>query len=388
MKKTSAILAIILFVMAGGIGCKPSNTQSDDLITVDVTKNYPDKELILQDFMDVEYIALETSDEFLTQGIVEAIGKEFILVRNLSDGDIFIFDRAGKGLRKINRFGQSGEEYSQVNEIILDEDNNEMFVKDYPARKILVYDLYGNFKRSFKFIDTSYYDFTFNYDQNHLISYRNYLPVMDNERPEHFIISKQDGSIIREIQIPFKEIKTPTVREEDLTITPGFYLTIPCQGNWGLVNPSSDTVYTYLPDGNLIPFIVRTPSIHSMDTEVFLFLSMLTDRYCFMYTMKKEVDFTTFKGFPTTDLVYDKQENALFKYTIYNDDFSDKRQMSLNLNPLNHEIATCQALEAYQLVEAYEKGQLKGELKEIAATLDEESNSVIMLVKHKRDINN
>ena len=207
---------------------------------------------------------------------------------------------------------------------------------------------------------------------------------MDNERPEHFIISKQDGSIIREIQIPFKEIKTPTVREEDLTITPGFYLTIPCQGNWGLVNPSSDTVYTYLPDGNLIPFIVRTPSIHSMDTEVFLFLSMLTDRYCFMYTMKKEVDFTTFKGFPTTDLVYDKQENALFKYTIYNDDFSDKRQMSLNLNPLNHEIATCQALEAYQLVEAYEKGQLKGELKEIAATLEEESNPVIMLIKHKK----
>ena len=33
---------------------------TNELITVDVTKNYPEKELTLQDFMDVEYIPLET----------------------------------------------------------------------------------------------------------------------------------------------------------------------------------------------------------------------------------------------------------------------------------------------------------------------------------------
>jgi len=37
-----------------------------------------------------------------------------------------------------------------------------------------------------------------------------------------------------------------------------------------------------------------------------------------------------------------------------------------------------------QLVEAHKKGLLKGKLKEIAATLDEEDNPVIMLVKHKK----
>jgi len=41
-------------------------------------------------------------------------------------------------------------------------------------------------------------------------------------------------------------------------------------------------------------------------------------------------------------------------------------------------------LKAHELVEAYEKGQLKGKLKEIAATLDEESNPVIMLAKYKK----
>lgn len=51
--------------------------------------------------MNVEYVALETTDEFLTQGLVQDVGKEYLLVTNRNnDGDIFIFDRqTGKGLK-------------------------------------------------------------------------------------------------------------------------------------------------------------------------------------------------------------------------------------------------------------------------------------------------
>jgi len=62
MKIQIIALAIILFIRAGIGGCNQSNTQ-DVLITVDVTASYPEKELILQDFMDVEYIPLETNDD-------------------------------------------------------------------------------------------------------------------------------------------------------------------------------------------------------------------------------------------------------------------------------------------------------------------------------------
>jgi len=107
--------------MAGLGGCKHSDTQqTDDLITVDVTKSYPKKELIIQDLMDVEYIALETNDEFVTSANIQAIGKEVIILTNTRrDGDIFIFDRKGKGLRKINRYGQAGNEYTNIQQIIL-----------------------------------------------------------------------------------------------------------------------------------------------------------------------------------------------------------------------------------------------------------------------------
>jgi hypothetical protein len=48
-------------------------------ITVNVNENYPEKEIVLQDFMDVEYIPLETTDEFITQGAVLSIGDKYIL---------------------------------------------------------------------------------------------------------------------------------------------------------------------------------------------------------------------------------------------------------------------------------------------------------------------
>ena len=78
-----------------------------DIVTVDISQNYPKKELVLQDFMDVEYIPLETNDEFITQGDVMAIDNKYIVVKNWNnDGDIFLFDRkTGKGVREVESSG-------------------------------------------------------------------------------------------------------------------------------------------------------------------------------------------------------------------------------------------------------------------------------------------
>ena len=149
MRKLTTNAVAMLLALVGCMGCGNRSASSvDNLIRVDVMADYPEKELILQDLMDVEYIALETTDDFITKGAVKAIGKDIMLVTNRgSDGDILVFDKNGKGLRKINRLGQSGEEYTQLTGLVLDEDNDEIFVKDNPARKIGVYDLLGNYKR-------------------------------------------------------------------------------------------------------------------------------------------------------------------------------------------------------------------------------------------------
>jgi hypothetical protein len=394
MNRSSSIIVIILLlaVMAESKGQRQAG--GGDIITVDVTKSYPSKkELILQDFMDVEYIALETNDDFLNQGIVMDIGKKIILVKNLiNDGDIFVYDRHGKALRKINCKGhQISREYTNILGITLDEDNNEMFVNDYSTRRILVYDLYGKFKRSFKHRESDenpYYTSIFNYDRDNLICYD-----QNNEVSRTFvIISKKNGSITKEIKIPFIKKHIPLLlRSKNGTqytvVSPSLLKTIiPFKGNWTLVELSSDTVYTFSPDDyNLRPFLVRTPSIQSIDPKVFLLVSFFSDRYYFMETIKYVYDWNTRTGLPRTPFMYDKQEKAFSGYTVYNGDYIAKKEILMNaFRPVNHGIESLQRLEAYQLVEAYEKGQLKGRLKEIAAELDEDDNPVIMLIKHKK----
>lgn len=54
------------------------------------------------------------------------------------------------------------------------------------------------------------------------------------------------------------------------------------------------------------------------------------------------------------------------------------------LRPLDGKIAAWDELEAADLLESLEKDELKGELKEIAEGLTEDSNPVIMLVKPKK----
>ena len=395
MKRTNAIWTIALLIMTGLAGCKQSATQSDDLITVDVTKNYSKKDLILQDFMDVEYIALETNDEFLTQGFVLDIGKDIIIVKNrVNSGDIFIFDRKGKAIKKINRLGQGGQEYTYILGVTLDEDNGEIFVNDHYVNKLLVYDLDGNFKRSFNHKEGSMYDRIYNFDRENLICHDG---SFDNDgvgnKQSFTVISKQDGSIIKEIQIPYEKQKSTILTAIDeaqgmvYSAGPRNQELILYNSSSILVEPSSDTIYRFQSDYSMIPFFVRTPSIQSMDPEIFLFPGVLTDRYYFLQTVKKEFNFETSIGFPITDLMYDKQEKSIFEYIVYNDDYSNKKTVNLGHEIFfvnSNEVAFLQKLEAHELIEDYENGKLKGKLKELAATLDEESNPVIMLIKHKK----
>ena len=74
----------------------------------------------------------------------------------------------------------------------------------------------------------------------------------------------------RKITIPSKEQKTLVIfGDNDQKVIPTFFATTATSDNWILMNLSSDTLYSYSPNGHIKPFIVRTPSIYSMDTEIF-----------------------------------------------------------------------------------------------------------------------
>ena len=81
--------------------------------------------------------------------------------------------------------------------------------------------------------------------------------------------------------------------------------------------------------------------------------------------------------------MYDMKENIIYEYSLYNADYVHKEFVSLGYGGIafiNKEIAFVKTLEAPDLVDAYKNGNLKG----IAASLDEESNPVLMIAKYKQ----
>lgn len=397
MRIVSLFICILLIT-----GCKKEERSVDNLIKVDVLEtSYPEKELFLQDFMEVEYIPLETNDTFLTHGFVQDVGEKYIIVKNRkNDGDIFIYDRSGKALRKFNRKGQGGEEYINILGIALDESHEEIFVNSHHSQRILVYDLFGNYKRTLKYKATkgslasdplkaeisSFYSDIFNYDKDHLICYD-----ILNSRYPFVLMSKNDGSITKYINIPFDEKRMAIAMRKDEnsglveSVSSGYYRTIlSFRKEWFLLEFSSDTIYQLQPNYCLSPVFVRTPPVDSMSPEIFLMIRLLSDRYIFMETVKNEYDFEKNKGFSRKFFLYDKEQDEFFNYRVYNSDYSSKKEIYMNvLRPIGGEIGAWQEIDASSLLESLEKGELKGKLENIARTLDEDSNPVIMLTKNK-----
>lgn len=379
-----AFVYVILLVLIGCGGNKPG---TDNLITVDVTANYPEKNLTLQDFMDVEYIPLETTDEFIIKGKVADVGKDILILTNMRQGEILIFDRStGKGLKKINRRGQGPEEYILPFNVHLNKEENEIFVNDGPSSKIQVYDLEGNYKKTIFYKKGALVTNLYDYDDRHFLSQNVYAPENESSTSTFFLLSKEDGSWT-DIEVPYRKRISPVimkrVADRVYASVPGNSFISSYQDNWILSEPSADTIYAHRPNGDLRPFLVRTPSVQTMTPEVFLFPGILTDRYYFMQTVKKECDFEKETDMPKVDLVYDKQEKKTYSSTVYNADF-DQRKEDMSACTLNEDIAFSIQLEAAELLEANGKGRLKGKLKEVAAGLNEEDNPVIMLVKLKK----
>ena len=212
---SALLVASLLFGCGNG-----KQKESDGLIRVDVSKSYPKKELILQDLFDIEYVPLETTDEMLTEGHIQYISDNYMIFKNLGRmaGEIFIFDRQGKAVRKINRLGQSGEEYLNILGIDYDEQADELFVNSHYSDKVFVYDSEGNYKRSFDYLDGILYNPIKILDTERLIAYDDYseydkVPV---KRDCYLILSREDGRLLEKIHIPYEEKKSLIILRRDL----------------------------------------------------------------------------------------------------------------------------------------------------------------------------
>ena len=380
MKKLYTItllLASMLLSCGGGKGEAQKQKVSDGLWTFDVTKEYPTKEIYIQDIADVDYIPLETNDSILWRGReVLYLDEDYIVGANRNNG-VYFHDGKGKALNMFNKMGQGPKEYSDMYKVQYDKKSDEIYIND--MFKYYVYDKEGNFKRSFQGIEDKLYSrieqfFILNEDE--LIQY--------NYNNHYTRVSRLTGEHLGDIKLGVAD-STTTLRFKKNNMIFNTIVSHFTKDKEGYIITSfpSDTTYLLTSNLQLKPIGVRIPPVSSQDVPVFLLPVKNTPRYYFMSTIKKE------DSFPTKAYMMDKKTNQIYYLKDY---FKNKDYIGLKVHldmfgpsvlanlPNN---VCVQSLNITKLCEAYEEGKLSGKLKDIAANLKEDDNPVLMIIKFR-----
>lgn len=140
------LCCLILVSCFSGKQEKQETTESGEVLSYDnalpLNRKYSDI------FSRVEIVPLDTVDNFLISDI-----RQFRYVLNrifvLSKEELLIFDRQGKGLARINRYGQGREEYLSVRGFDVSEKDSTICLLTYPQR-LMYFSLDGTFLHEHK----------------------------------------------------------------------------------------------------------------------------------------------------------------------------------------------------------------------------------------------
>ena len=392
--KIQTLFLLLLFIIAG---CQSNDRQSntEGIPIIDLSKNHPEKKIILQDIADVEYVPLETTDDVLLSqlSILSYVSDKYIIIHDLMQYNIYVFSRNGKIISYLNRKGQGPQEYVSISGpgVIFDEKNEEIFVLNFPSYRFLVYSIYGEYKRTLHYSENLRGIFAHNFNDEALLIYNNDRLVLTENYSEtpFLLISKKDGSVISNINI-----RLP-IRYSNRTVVPfesgGQVWTtadyIPTRYNWFdgedfiLSDISSDTIYRITKLRNLTPILVRNPSVQSSDPPIVWSTLLTTDK--FIILQKTILDFVSNKEYET--LIYEFNTGKTSKVSFVNADLGGQEfhlyVIGVGVDvPKNMHAAV---IYTKYMKNYYEEKQKKGELRGDEKIPDEEDNPFVMIVKFK-----
>lgn len=391
--KINHLILLISFLLLGSEAVS-SQSKAGNLPVFDFSKNYPQKKMRLQDMADIEYVALETTDDILLGGssTLSAVTDKYILVHEVQRGDIFLFDRkTGKLFSYFNHQGQSGQEYFWImNGTVLDEKKEEIYVC---SQVIQVYSLQGKYKRSLKINGLENEMKVFNFDDKSLLIYDDVIiePGRENKTKTdpYRLVSKTDGSLISVVGLHFaKRYSNAIAQQLENNMWRPFKFYYPQNMYYGsdimIADISSDTLYQLSPGKGLIPILTRTPSTHGAEPRSIWFPLVTTDKFMQFGTFL--LDFNTTGGKIPTYL-YDFQTGTISEVSILDAELEVRlgriREWSLGGNPSIAKNMAAELIQASSIIEAYNGKRLAGNGKKIAKTLMEDDNPVVRILRFK-----
>lgn len=145
MKRTYTLFSLFFILF---LSCGNDNEDQQDsftVISVDVSAN---DELSIDDIADdIEAVKLEETDESLIAYIAKLQRTDdFIFVLDLSLKKVLQFDLDGNYIKSIGKIGDGPEEIPMITSFLVDKLNNHIYISG--QSKIAVYDFDGNFVRS------------------------------------------------------------------------------------------------------------------------------------------------------------------------------------------------------------------------------------------------
>ena len=348
------------------------------LPVVDVRDSHPSQEYMLQDVAKIDYLALETKDDFLVnRGLIYADEKEIVMLeRNV----FYFFDRkTGKAKSRVQRQGNGGGEYAYAGTPVYD--GHELFVLATKAdgKQILVYTPQGEFVRSLSVPGTVIE--IVNYTAQSLIAYIDDKSVLQ----PYVMYSKADGKALGSLPLRVSQRMDAAFVDEGVFVN--FYLdfALPYAQGVMLAEIAADTLYAYTAKDGMKPLLVRTPSIQGMSLPVFLHSGRDAGRFLFFSTAVLEG-----RGDPRTMLVrtpeyvFDRHTQGFVEPVFLHSDYVPAKNIVFQ-GPGSRAVYgkddLVQVLSADALYTALEGGLLQGRLKELASGLKEDDNPVLMFVK-------
>lgn len=363
------------------------------LVTLDVTKDYPEKKIVLQDLADVKYIPLETKKNALLPNSAGCLGyvSDSLIVARTSDNEIVLFNGDGSVRSSFRHVGQGSKEYQHIIGMAVDPKAQEIFIVDNLLKyRMQVYSFTGQYKRTlpipYKMILNSLQDFSADcllacdMDVNQGIS---------NRAKPYMLLSKKTGEIVKELDIHFTKrmsnrMSKPFGENQTISAALGYDPIVRCEDSYVIGDLSADTIYTYTPQGVLSPMLVRTPPVLSMETPKVLLPDYRAGSYFFFYLVDFEFDFETRTGFPDKYMVYDYAAGKTYVCKLVNRD-CEEQEIQLGDGGVTNRAwnTACYTIPSSVLIEQSEAGKVHGLLKEIAAGRTDDDNPVLVIVRFK-----
>ena len=140
---------ITLFLLAA---CGTREKEISGPVLFDATRNYPEKQLLLDEVADITYVPLSSeTDSALFRGTLVHVSERTVTIHDFLQGTFYLFDRSGRFLSSFNHKGQAPEDYNFLITAFVDEARGELFAIE--KNRIQVYDLKGDYRRTLRLPD-------------------------------------------------------------------------------------------------------------------------------------------------------------------------------------------------------------------------------------------